>query len=583
MPPLAIDFETAYSKDYSVADMGSWAYCHDPRFDPYLVAMVGDDGFSFVGHPSAAPWEKAARYPLWISHNAGFDEQVFLAARARGDFQSPSPARWLCTADLCAYLQRPRALADAVNVEFGEVLDKSIRDRMAADHQGDLWRSAPTKAEVDEYALQDARLCLRLWQTLGSRWPEQEQELSTHTRMMGQEGISFDRAAAITAGESLRAELAKTEQEIPWTASGKPPSSRNELFAECARLGILPPATTAEKSPEFQAWIEQYEPSVPWVRCLNKWRKINRLIKVLDSMLLRTDGNNRLHYGLRYYGAAITGRWSGADGLNLQNLNRDAEGVDLRGLLIPKPGHVFVISDLSQIEPRVLAVLVNDEKMLSFLRSGADLYEAHARATMGYSDPRPLADVDKNLRSLAKARVLGLGYGCGAAKFVAVAKMMAGLDITADEAERTVNDFRESNPLITNYWAKAQAKFSQASGKPFWSFKLQSERAMRYFNPDKGTATPVKGKERKKFYGGLFVENIVQATARDVLAGMVLAAEAAGLPVVLHVHDEIIIEVPQESADESLQTLTRIMSTPPDWMPTLPLACEAKITTRYLK
>jgi len=108
-------------------------------------------------------------------------------------------------------------------------------------------------------------------------------------------------------------------------------------------------------------------------------------------------------------------------------------------------------------------------------------------------------------------------------------------------------------------------------------------RPLRYFNPARGQASAVKGKAPARFYGGKLVENYIQATARDVLAGMILEIEKAGLPVVLHVHDEIIIEVPEEAAQDALATVRRIMTTPPKWAQDLPLECEAATAGRYGK
>jgi len=569
---LAVDFETDYSRDYSVADLGAWAYCHDPRFNAYLVAFCGSDGWEWVGHPAQAPWEKARGYSRWISHNAAFDSSVCRALRVE-------PAKvWDCTADLMAYLQYPRDLKGACKEALDILVDKSVRERAGV---GDLF--TPTSDELDAYALEDVRLCLRLWQKFSVRWPEWERALSRHTRLMGSRGIGFDTEAAKSAVSSLGAQLAETELTIPWVIRGLPPTSRNELFLECDRLGLPRPTTTADKNPLWQSWLDAHESRVPWVRGLNRWRRLNRTREVIGAMLTRS-GSNRLHYGLRYYGAAITGRWSGADGLNLQNLNsKDTEGgIDLRALLVPAPGNVFVVSDLSQIEPRCMAVLSGDEDMLTFLRSGADLYEAHARATMGYTDPRPLKEVDKDIRALAKARTLGLGYSCGAQKFVTVAKIMAGLDISAEDSERIVAEFRATNPKITSLWERMQRAFRQAKGK-VWVAETRAKRAMRYYNPKDGQASAVKGKPSTKFYGGKLVENLIQATARDVMAGMVLQIEAAGFPVVLHVHDEIVAEVPTDTAPAAIEEIRRIMSTPPVWMPTLPVECEAHLMEVYGK
>jgi DNA polymerase len=575
---LSIDFETHYTKDYSVSEMGAWAYCRDPRFDAHLVAVSAEDGYEWVGHPSLAPWEKFASYETWVSHNANFDQEVYRAiVHLRGTL--PAPREWHCTADLMAFLQYPRALKEAVHQAFGVDLDKSVRDRMRDPH--DLF--APTSDEVNAYALDDARYCLKLWTTYSCRWPDNERKLSAHTRLMGSRGIGFDRQQAEIAVESLGRQLAEVEGSIPWVARGLPPTSRTELFNECGRLGLPCPTTTAEKNPLWQEWLEANEKDAPWVRGLNRWRKINRTREVVAAMLDRST-DTRLFYSLKYYGAAITGRWSGGDGLNLQNLNsKDTEGgIDLRGLLVPAEGKRFIVSDLSQIEPRVLAVLCGDEDMLAGLRRGLALYEAHARATMGW-DGGPLKKENPALYALAKARVLGLSYGAAGETFVRVAKVMADLDISYELSERIVGEFRESNPKIVSMWDRMHRAFSEREGKGVCCFKTKSGRTLRYFNPAGGQASQAKGKSPKRFWGSKLVENLVQGTARDVLADMILRIEAAGIPVVLTVHDEVVCEVPVAETDAAMERVKRIMSTAPDWMPELPVACELKAEERYGK
>jgi DNA polymerase len=186
------------------------------------------------------------------------------------------------------------------------------------------------------------------------------------------------------------------------------------------------------------------------------------------------------------------------------------------------------------------------------------------------------------LYKLAKARVLGLGYGCGAEKFVLVAKIMAGLDLSPADAQDYVNEFRQTNPRIVELWDRMGRALRQCEQK-VWPIHTAAGRVLRYFNPAEGYAKPVKAGASVKFHGAKLVENLVQATARDVLADMVLRIETAGVPVVMHVHDEVIAEVPADEADAALSIITREMSTPPFWMPALPVACEARIAEVYGK
>ena len=170
----------------------------------------------------------------------------------------------------------------------------------------------------------------------------------------------------------------------------------------------------------FNNWLKVHEgcDAAAWVRHMQRIRSANRTAKVLEAMETRRMPSGRMTYELKYFGAT-TGRWSGGGGLNLQNLNRSrtAEGVDLRHAIVASSGHVLAIVDYSQIESRVLLYLAGDIQTLEMFRANpeVDAYEVHARRTMGYDEPEPLKvwcdRTGSNLRQLAKARVLGLGFG----------------------------------------------------------------------------------------------------------------------------------------------------------------------------
>ena len=218
--------------------------------------------------------------------------------------------------------------------------------------------------------------------------------------------------------------------------------------------------------------------------------------------------------------------------------------------------------------------------MLAGLRSGLALYEAHARATMMW-DGGPLKKEQPRLYALAKARVLGLSYGAGAVTFRRVAKVLAGLDLDETDAKTTVDEFRLTNPRIVGLWERLDKAFGRAES--VLSIKTKAGRPLRYFEPLAGECSVVKSGKRVRYWGSKLCENLIQGTARDVMADMVLKIEAAGIPVVLHVHDEIVCEVPRETAERDLATVREIMSTAPDWLPQLPVECEAQIMGAYGK
>ncbi len=291
---------------------------------------------------------------------------------------------------------------------------------------------------------------------------------------------------------------------------------------------------------------------------------------------------------MKYFGA-VPGRWSGDSGFNVQNMPRgEMFGADLRKCFQPSDGNVFVIADLCQIEPRILAWLIDDVAFLDLVRDGVDIYEAHARATMGYDEPAPLKETDSKMRSLAKARVLGLGYGCGPKKFVTVAKNLGGIEISFAEAKQIVADFRSKNPRISRLWKQLDRAFKRSAGGDY-SIELPSGRHLKYFDvhkTDRGyfAARTVRGGRVRCLYGGLLCENLVQATARDLFAKHLLQIHRSGIGrIVFHVHDEVIVEVPREQAEEAKNQILEIMRTTPDWLSGCPVDAEAGIFNHYTK
>jgi DNA polymerase len=296
-------------------------------------------------------------------------------------------------------------------------------------------------------------------------------------------------------------------------------------------------------------------------------------------------------YELKYFGAT-TGRDSGGGGWNCQNIPKgEVAGVDIRKLIEAPEGKTLIICDLAQIEARCLPYLAKDFDLLKLIESGLDVYEAHARATMGYTDPRPLKEVDPKLRQVAKARVLGAGYGVGAAKFQLVAKIMAGLDITLQEAQETVQAYRDSNPKIVAYWKKFDRELRIATDPNDRELiaELPSKRVLTYRNVRRQAGgiiglLPRLGKMMDtNLYGAKIVENLCQAFARDVFMDRVMALDDAGYEILLRVHDEVVLLVPEPDAETHRAAVEKLMSTPPSWCSDLPLGAEAIISKQYTK
>lgn len=582
MQVTSIDTEASYAKGRDIKSLGVANYVRHPDTDHFMVSGYGDD-YAAVGEPKDFAW----RDGMWISHNMGYDSQVIAEYRRRG-IPVPVPAEWNCTADMAAYLQSPRSLLDASRELLGIQLDKAVRDEMLGKDYRTL--SKEDQARWAQYALTDAKACFLLWQQHAHKWPEHERLISQHTTRMGQRGIGIDSERVAKGIELLLQAKFEAEQRIPWAgelnAKGKenPVASPLLLAKECRRLGLVPPTTTEEKSEIFQTWIEENEGKADFVRGVGQWRRANRLLKVLEAMKLRTI-SNRLHFSLKYFGAA-TGRWSGDAGLNMQNLPRKPfAGVDARACLIPGPGKKFVIADLAQIEPRILNWLVGNEAWLALVRGGMGPYEAHGRTVKGWAGGN-LKQEDPMLYLNCKVEVLGLGYGAGAGQYQKIAKTMGGLDLTEAQAKRSVDQFRRANRKIVAMWDQLDRAVRGSRGGDFTA-ELPSGRTINYMGVAASgkdiTARTEFGGSRYRWWGSKICENITQATARDVFADMVLRLESAGLNVVNHVHDEVILEVDADAADEAKAEALRIMSVPPVWCHDLPVAAEAHIADEYGK
>ena len=600
-PVVGIDFETYWKKDeYSVSDLGYWAYTHEPRFLSYCVGF-GDPatGFSVAGAPptvSASEWMALAGSPLWVSHNAAFDQAVFLRLQELGVIPAGLwPRRWLCTGALAGYLQGPRDLQRFARAVLGVEVSKEYRKAASGYKPGTDFFLDDTLREA---CALDALTCARIWAARGTEWPEHERRLWEQTVECGRYGVGLDLGFVRSGLEELRGKAASFAGLLPWTKAPyhKTARSRNGLEVCCEGLGVPAPRSTNDDSPELAQWMEKHgqTPAAEWVRHLQGFRRMDRKAALFESMLTRTNPEtSRMDFELIYCGTAATGRWTGSNGLNMQNLNRDEKGstTNPRQAFVPAPGKAFVIADLAQIEPRVLAWVVDDQALLGMVRAGTNIYEAHARTTMGWAGGS-LKKEDPRLYQLAKVRVIQLGYQSAWETFQRACFDLAGLKLSDDEAQQQVMDYRKANPTRVTLWSRMEQAMEACEGGTY-RMPLPSGRVVRYFDVEKVEhrggkysrlkAATVYGGEKDEWYGGKLTENLVQAIARDVFASGLLRLEAAGLPPVWHVHDEVILEVAEDRAEEAAKQVLEILSVTPAWIPGLPVGAEVQVTKHYVK
>jgi len=587
MKTFALDYETYYDKECSIRKLGFNCYFSHPDFDAYKLSVVGDDGTSFVGCPKKEfDWDLLKGQRV-LSHNASFDESLYLFGARKGWWPLVDYAEWHCTADLVAYCGLPRSLKGATSALYDLEMDKSTRDNMAGKRWEDM--DEDFKKEVDEYALKDSEYCLDLWQDLQGRWPEAEREISRINRLCMQRGVPIDGDALKVQKENINKKLFEAENTIPWIDNATP-LSRKAFNEECRKMGLEPPVSLSMTDEDANAWIKEHGRKYKWIHAVRDFRRINSLKKKLESFDKATMSDGRYYGGLMYFGAH-TGRFSGSGGnLNLQNLPRgELLGTNLRKLISAKKGSALVVADLAQIEVRTLCWLAEDSKALKVIEHSVDIYEGFA-SLFGLWDGEKgsLKEEDSKLRHKVKTMVLGCGYGVSANKF----SLISGMPL--EEAVTSVRLYRSYMKKVVSYWNHLQRQMHIAySKKEAFALELPSGRRLNYGkiktsiqnNRRSYTAMLTKGSKKVpvRLWGGLLAENLSQALARDVFADMLVRLEKAGLSTIFHVHDEFVIEIEGGSSQKSLDKVLEIMKTPPPWIPDIPLDAEGKIVTEYEK
>jgi hypothetical protein len=303
----------------------------------------------------------------------------------------------------------------------------------------------------------------------------------------------------------------------------------------------------------------------------------------------KTSDDHNLPFPLLYFGAH-TGRLSGYDKLNLQNLTR---GSALRDAIRAPEGYSLVVGDLSQIEARVLAWWAGQKDLLEAFAAGRDVYCEFASRLYKHT----ITKADSKERFVGKTAILGLGFQCGPDRFRDMVRQ-ANVEMDHTEAENTVRMYRGSYSKIVDLWAMGEAiivgMFDSQMQKVSKCTVLKervvlpSGRILYYpemYRDDMDVGYKAGRGHFTKLYGGKFIENAVQAMAQVIIRDMEIALTemCAGLGIYAagQVHDELIYVVPDAVAPKMKRMLEHVMTTPPEWAPDLPVACEVKIGKTY--
>ena len=355
-------------------------------------------------------------------------------------------------------------------------------------------------------------------------------------------------------------------------------------------------------------------------------------VRKYEALERAVCSDGRVHGLLQFYGANRTGRWAGRL-VQVQNLPQNHledlklardlvkegrfEDIELlfgnipgvlseliRTAFVPKEGHRFIVADFSAIEARVISWLAGEKWRLEVFASHGKIYEAAASMMFHV----PIEEVTKGspLRQKGKISELACGYGGGVGALKAMGALEMGVE--EDELQGLIDNWRTANPRIVNFWwevdkaaitaVKERTKtrthgiiFTYQSGMLFVT--LPSGRNLVYVKPKlmlnkfgregltyEGIGATKKW-ERIETYGPKIVENIVQATSRDLLADAMLRLDRAGFAIVAHVHDEVICEVPE--GESSVEEICSFMSKGPKWAQGLPLTADGYECEFYQK
>jgi DNA polymerase len=394
----------------------------------------------------------------------------------------------------------------------------------------------------------------------------------------------------------------------------------NEIFAKYLKnLGIDPPTKISARTGK-EAWafaktdkgmtdlLEHPDERVQAVVTARLGTK-STIEETRTESLIGVAGRGRLPIMLNYYGAH-TGRFSGGDKLNLQNLPSRGNTTIRRALKAPE-GQLLVSCDSSQIEARTVAWVAGQDDLVQAFRDKRDVYSEFATEVYG----RAITKDDKIERFVGKTCILGLGYGMGAEKLRRTLEIgQAGMSVAMAlyEAERIVRIYRAKNFKIVQLWQKMGNMLSHmvnglngsicdavsysnqgillpnkllikypalrqnGSGFEYIGDARTYRKAVR----DRVTTGATEDITWTKIYGGKATENLVQALAAIVIREQ-MAKIGQHYHVAFQVHDEIIISTPDGKITQAEQQLVAVMSTPPKWAQDLPIACESGHAKNY--
>lgn len=600
---ITLDFETYYDKLFSLSKMTTEEYIRSPEFETIGVAIKENENETrwFSGsHDEIAEflggydWASSAL----LAHNAMFDASILnwrFGIKPRAILDTLSMARALHGSEVGNSLAK-LSIYYEIGEKGTEVVDALGKRR--SDFDDDAIN------KYGGYCINDVELTYKLFQKLVPSFKLTElQIISLTVKMFSEPLLQLDK-------KQLEAHLLEVQYRKAKLLEDCGVESRDELmsnlkFAELLRgFGVEPPmkisvvtgkeALALAKSDEgFKALAEHPDERVQALVAARLGSK-STLEETRTQRFIEISKRGDLPIPLSYY-AAHTGRWGGADKINLQNLpSRGANGGKLKKAIVAPDGYVMIDSDSSQIEARMLAWWAGQDDLTEAFARKEDVYKKMASAIYG----KPVSDIEAHERFVGKTTILGAGYGMGAPKFQTQLKTF-NTYLELEECSLAIGAYRNTYAKIPELWNAGKRTIEAIVKNQTTNFgngvvqvmgeqgillpnglyqrypnlrKIQTEEGWQYVYDNR--------KGQTKLYGGKLVENVCQALARCIIVEQMLRIAKKYRPV-LTVHDAIACIAPKEEADEAMAYVMECMSWTPDWAGGLPVACEAGYGKSY--
>lgn len=619
MKLITLDFETYYNVGFTLSSLTTEEYIRSPQFQVIGVGIKVDDKET-TWHTGSHEEIKAILDSYDIPNSALLCHNMLFDGGILSFSFNIVPSMYIDT--LCMARALHGTNAGGSLAALVERYNLGTKGTEVIDAKGKRLEDF-TPAELDRYGgycKNDVDLTYKLFQVLAPKFNESEVKLIDITlRMYTEPTLEVDDALLVDRledvkqlkGDLLSSLMIKLSCDTPECVRAKLAS--NKQFAELlTELGIEVPMKTSPTTgnPTFAlaktdlGFIALTEHEDIFIQELCRVRlgtkstiEESRIERFID---IGKRNKGKLPIPLKYYGAH-TGRWSGLDKVNFQNLpSRDKKKKALKNAIVPPDGYKIINCDSSQIEARVLVWLSGQEDIVQLYKEGRDVYSEFASKVYG----RTITKKDPIERFVGKTCTLGLGYGTGWAKLQHTLKTQPpGANLSDDECQRLVKVYREINDKVIDLWKKCdEALQNMASWKdgkePYYLDEhkcllitkegIKLPNGLYIYYP--GLTWDTSESKSKFIYrarngftsiwGGSVVENVVQALARIIVGEQMIEINKKYKPV-LTVHDAVVCVAQDNDVDNALKYIIDVMSTPPLWATGLPVACEAKAGNNY--